>query len=289
MIFTQRPVVFECADETLLGIAAIPDCPADVGVLVIVGGAQYRIGSHRQFLLLSRQLAGEGIACMRFDFRGMGDGSGALRDFEGGGEDIRAALDVFSKTYPSLQRVVLWGLCDAASAAALYAHTDARVRGLILLNPWVRTEAGAARTYLRHYYVRRLTQGEFWRKLLGGRLRLGYAGRNFMALICGAFKKPMGKPGQDHLENAPSLPERVGEGLRRFSGPVQIFLAGQDYTAQEFDAAIHQNTALRQGLAACQVTWARVPEANHTFSTARWRAQVETETIRWIKRLEENR
>jgi len=49
---------------------------ADTGVLIVVGGPQYRVGSHRQFVMLARFLADHGVPCMRFDYRGMGDVSG---------------------------------------------------------------------------------------------------------------------------------------------------------------------------------------------------------------------
>src|SRR5690606_31415058 len=110
-------------------------------------------GSHRQFVLLCRHLAAHGIPAMRFDYRGMGDSTGAERGFDTVADDIRAAIDSFIKRVPSIGRVVLWGLCDAASAACLYAPSDERVGGLVLANPWVRTAAGEAKTYLKHYYV----------------------------------------------------------------------------------------------------------------------------------------
>src|SRR5690349_24048098 len=52
------------------------------GVLLVVGGPQYRVGSHRQFALLCRRLAGRGVPALRFDYRGMGDADGAARTFE---------------------------------------------------------------------------------------------------------------------------------------------------------------------------------------------------------------
>ena len=60
----------------------MPAVPDDTGVLVIVGGPQYRVGSHRQYVQLSRHLAEQGIASMRFDVRGMGDSPGVQRSFE---------------------------------------------------------------------------------------------------------------------------------------------------------------------------------------------------------------
>ena len=73
MNYAEQALVFDCAGERMLGIVAIPEAAQATGVLILVGGPQYRVGSHRQFLLLARRLATDGIAAMRFDFRGMGD------------------------------------------------------------------------------------------------------------------------------------------------------------------------------------------------------------------------
>ena len=54
MNFSEQVVVFAAEEERLLGIVTMPEVPIDCGVLMIVGGPQYRVGSHRQFLLLSR-------------------------------------------------------------------------------------------------------------------------------------------------------------------------------------------------------------------------------------------
>ena len=100
MTFTEHAVTFPCAGEQLLGIVAAPELPQATGVLIVVGGPQYRVGSHRQFLLLSRALAEAGYPAMRFDFRGMGDSTGELRDFEGVNEDIGAAINAFQAHCP---------------------------------------------------------------------------------------------------------------------------------------------------------------------------------------------
>jgi pimeloyl-ACP methyl ester carboxylesterase len=140
------------------------------GVLIIVGGPQYRVGSHRQFLLLSRRLASEGYPVMRFDYRGMGDASGAMRSFEEVDRPTSARPSKPSRANCAVaaQDRSLGALrCRVGGAPVCRcANHDPRVAGLVLLNPWVRSEASLAQTQIKHYYGQRLLQGEFWRKLL---------------------------------------------------------------------------------------------------------------------------
>ena len=79
-----------------------------------------------------------------------------------------------------LSGVVLWGLCDAASAALLYGPSDDRVKGLVILNPWVRSEAGQARAYLKHYYLTRLFDKNLWKKIFRGEFQSGKAIKSFV-------------------------------------------------------------------------------------------------------------
>ena len=90
----------------------------------------------------------------------MGDASGGARNFEECSTDIAVAIDTLFAQSPATKRVVLWGLCDAASAALIYLQErhDARVAGLILLNPWVRSAETLSKTHLKHYYGKRLLE-----------------------------------------------------------------------------------------------------------------------------------
>ncbi|WP_313872610.1 serine aminopeptidase domain-containing protein [Rugamonas sp. DEMB1] len=113
MPFDEHALQFSCDDAALIGILSRPRQAATRGVLVVVGGPQYRAGSHRQFTLLARALAAQGIPVLRFDYRGMGDSEGAARDFEAVSADLRAAIDEFFRQVPTLRDVVLWGCATA--------------------------------------------------------------------------------------------------------------------------------------------------------------------------------
>lgn len=288
MKFAQRAIRFPCEGASLYGIVSVPETTAARGVLIVVGGPQYRSGSHRQFMLLACDLAARGIPVMRFDYRGMGDSEGEPRTFEDVGDDIGAAIDRFFVEVPAMKEVVIWGLCDAASAALFYAHRDSRVRGLVLLNPWVRTDEGIAKAYLKHYYLSRLVEPDLWKKILSGRFEYRAAAQSvagMCAKVLGAGqKKPSaGETAAQHRAEPKSpLPERMLEGLEKFKGNVLLVMSGNDLTAKEFLDLVSSSRKWKKLLSASKVQRRDLPEANHTFAQRDWRNQVATWTNDWM-------
>ncbi|MDD2720465.1 MAG: hydrolase 1, exosortase A system-associated [Gallionella sp.] len=282
MNYLEQALTFDCAGSRLSGIITRPVTAADTGVLILVGGPQYRAGSHRQFTLLARQLANQGIASMRFDYRGMGDSEGEPRTFEEVDDDIRAALDTLLERTPGLRHIALWGLCDAASSAMLYAHTDARINSLILLNPWVHSEAGAARTRLKHYYLARLTQRSFWKKLLSGKLSLGQSANDLTKSAQSALTTAAPATPTDPRHGLPGYIERMRSGLNRYRGGVLVILSGNDLVAQEFISLTRNNKDWKRIMRSPRFTQCFMPEANHTFSTQVWRDAVADHTSCWL-------
>jgi len=273
----------------LYGILSIPEQSSRRGVLIVVGGPQYRVGSHRQFALLAQFLSAHGIPVMRFDYRGMGDSEGEGRTFEDIDEDIRRAIDAFQMHVPGTREVVIWGLCDAASAALFYAHRDPRVTGLVLLNPWIRTEQGAAKAYLKHYYTRQLLSRQFWSKALRFRLDFSGAAKSFFRMAATTLRPVRPAPVLSSGTNPwgsggihESLPERMLAGLREFEGPVLFILSGKDLTAKEFLDCTAASVEWRTLLGSSRVQFRRHPDANHTFSSRAWRDQVALWTKDWM-------
>jgi exosortase A-associated hydrolase 1 len=271
MTITRQAVTFSCGRDYLLGVITRPEKPRSRGVLVIVGGPQYRVGSHRQFVLLANDLAAQGYAVMRFDYRGMGDSTGEPRTFEDVGEDLRRAVDHFLAVVPEVKDVALWGLCDAASASLFYAHQDARVTGIVLLNPWVRTPHGEARTYLKHYYLRHAFSAAPWAKLFRGEFDLAASARS---LVRNLKRASTGGNG--------TLQERMADGLARFKGRALLITAGNDLTAKEFLDAAAASPRWRKLLRAPRVARHALAEATHTFPRRAWRDQVSRWTSGWL-------
>lgn len=284
MDFVERGLVFPCVGENLIGVLSQPVQPLDVGVVIVVGGPQYRAGSHRQFVLLARQLAEAGYPVLRFDYRGMGDATGEARDFLSVDQDIAAAMDCLQAQSPGVQRMVLWGLCDAASAILLYCgtHADSRLAGLCLLNPWVRSDAGYAKTQVKHYYGQRLLQAAFWLKVLRGEFRL-FASLKDLFLTLRRARGAQSAGGA--AAPVASFQTRMTRALLNFPGRILLILSGRDLTAKEFVDYLHANGVEEALKARSGVQQQDLVEADHTFSSSEWRGQVAVATLSLLDQL----
>lgn len=250
-----------------------------VGVVIVVGGPQYRAGSHRQFVLTARALASAGFPVLRFDYRGIGDSDGEQRTFESVHEDIRLAVDTLVQEC-GVSQVVLYGLCDAASAVLMYCLDDARVAGLIVLNPWVRTVQGEASAQLWHYYPRRILQRSFWAKLFQGNLPVVRA----VAGLFGTVRRSQAVPGAA-VAPRESFIARMLKGCTSFRGQILLLISGRDLTAAEFEDLCKRsdrwNRATRRGGVEIQ----RLDQADHTFSTRSDLERANALCVDWLGRI----
>jgi exosortase A-associated hydrolase 1 len=211
----RRLLSFPC-EGALLG-ATLDDAAGTTGVLLVTGGSQTRIGSHRMYERLAKGLSEKSIPCFRFDRRGVGDSSGDDPGFRSSRPDLAAAAAAFRAEAPALTRLYGFGLCDGASAIALFGDA-AGLDGLILVNPWlVEAEAGAPpAAAVRAHYRQRLTSWAGWKKLLTGAIDFGKFWRGLARILRGSD---------------PTLAQDIAAALRRHRLPVQLILAKGDATA----------------------------------------------------------
>ena len=279
----ETAITFSCHGERLIGILHKPPVSNNsiqlterLAFVFVVGGPQYRIGSHRQFVVMARSLTMDGYPVFRFDHRGIGDSSGEMRSFEDIGDDIEAAVGVVRRELPD-HEIVMLGLCDAASTLLMHVSKIQNLAALILLNPWVRTEEGLAETYARHYYLQRLISIEFWRKvfLFEWNIKASVAG------LIGTAGMLLSKK-QARQEEGVTFIERMYLGLLECDCPVLFILSGKDYTAREFELLLARDERWKESSREPRVEFARLDNADHTFSGERDLTDLHSTLVRWL-------
>jgi len=276
----EIPVAFECQGQALVGVVHVPERPGHRGVLAIVaGGPQYRAGCCRQLVLMGRSLAARAIPVMRFDYRGLGDGSGPYQGFELVGDDLNAAIETFLRVVPSIKEVVLWGGCDAASAALIHGPKNPRVTGMVLGNPWVHSEQTEAQVLVRHYYLQRIREKSFWLKLL--KFRVNPVSK-IASLIQALRRSRSVQSSQATTTDQGPFPVRMLRGLTQFRGRILLLMSGLSLVSKEFDQLVAGSPEWRKAMGGLDITRVDFPDADQAFSTIAARDEMIEVAGKWL-------
>jgi exosortase A-associated hydrolase 1 len=211
----RRLLSFQC-DRSALG-ASLDPADGTTGLLIVTGGTQSRIGSHRMFERLALALARDGWPCFRFDRRGVGDSEGEDRDFKGSGPDLAAAAAAFRGEQSQLTRLIGFGLCDGASALALHGKA-AGLDGYVLVNPWfVEAQAGEPpAAAIKSRYKDQLLSLNGWKRLLSGSI---------------SYRKALKGLGKIVSTGPSTLAGEIAAAMAKARLPAQLILATRDATA----------------------------------------------------------
>jgi exosortase A-associated hydrolase 1 len=218
---SRRHFAFDCEGSALA--ATLDEAMGTAGLLIVTGGNETRAGAFSSQARLAASVAAAGYPVMRFDRRGVGDSQGVNLGFRHSAEDIAAALAAFCARCPTLERVVGFGNCDAASALMLTG--GAGFDGLVLSNPWTyeddQGDAPPPPAAIRARYAAKLKNPrELWR-LIRGKVNLVDLIRSLR-----------------HAASASSAPSGLAEtmkaGLSQFAGSARLLVAERDRTGQAF-------------------------------------------------------
>ena len=262
----RRLLTFE-AEGATLG-ATLDSATGGTGLVLVTGGSQTRVGSHRMYERLAKSLSEQAIACLRFDRRGVGDSASEDPGFRGSGPDLAAAAACLRAECPGIERVHGFGLCDGATAIALFGD-QAGLDGLILVNPWL-VEAVSGKpppAAIRRHYRERVLSLEGWRRILSGTV-------DYRKLLSGVRKIARRGP-------ASPLGADVAAALDRHRLPVQLILATGDATAIAAESEMKSPTF--KGLAG---TAQKIDSDSHTFARPGDEAALLGAVLEAIRRLE---
>ncbi len=271
----EEPVTFG-PDRRLFGILASPLHAIDRSraIVLLNAGAVHRVGSNRMYVLWSRAWAAQGFTVLRMDLAGIGD-SPALN----GGEenvlytqdavaDVAAAVEFLRER--GIERVLLCGLCSGAYVS-YQAARSLDVDAAILINPqilgWTAGEVRESEASLvaleSAHYRRALAQPDKWRKLVRGKVDLGY-----VAKVAGLRVRDVTKTRIANLVRRFAPAQEVGPAaeLRSVAERVRLDFVfsvgdpGVDYLAR------HAGEELRRLREAKRIGFQTIDGADHTFT-----------------------
>lgn len=262
----RRLTSFACAGETLA--ATLDDAPGAIGLLIVSGGNEIRIGAHRGMAELAARIAERGHPVFRYDRRGIGDSTGENNGFESTAEDIREAAAAFRREAPQVTRLVAFGNCDAASALILF-RAQAGIDRIIVANPWTieHSDELPPAAAIRSRYLEKLKDP---RELL----RLVTGGVNISNIFSG-LRKVSATPSQ----TSTGLPARLAAAFRTQDDAVAILLATGDNTAIAFaDHWRGKAFAPFRARIACE----RCATASHSFARTQDKQWLQDRILHWL-------
>jgi hypothetical protein len=145
-------------ESGLAGVITEPLAGRPRSALVLVtAGLLPKCGPYRLYAELARRVAGEGVVTLRYDASGIGDSapSGSALPLRARTElEIGAAIDLLQQRY-GLAKVLLGGLCSGAEDSLRAGASDARVSGVLMIDPFAYRTPGWFVRHLLHRGARR--------------------------------------------------------------------------------------------------------------------------------------
>ncbi len=185
---SEHTVVFPVGSEALIGVFTKAEASSDSiqpAVVFLNAGLLHRIGPHRLYVRMAREMANKGFSSLRFDLSGIGDSpsrTDGLPLRAAALHDVQDALDFLAQTR-ELSSFILIGLCSGADLALRVALADNRVVGAVLID-------GLPYRTPRSYLYDQMSRA--WRVIACG------AWRKFFTLdgppwrsLSGLFKRPL--------------------------------------------------------------------------------------------------
>jgi len=278
----EEAVQINLEEKKLYGILHIPEntgLPEKI-ILMVVGGPQTRIGSHRLYVDLARWLTTKGHYVFRFDYEGIGDSEGVWKGYKYSSASITEAINFLVNKYSSLTKVFIWSLCDGSTASMIYgAGNSDRVHGMILCNPYVHSATDEARALLKHYYIRRIFSKYFWRKIVSFKFNFFESIKSMSDIVQKSYSPDQINPDESQMEIDPV---EMIDSLKKYPHKVIFILSDNDLTAKKFYDFINREPSLRKNAKRKNIMYRHVPGADHTFTKSRAKKEllrITTESI----------
>lgn len=141
----------------------------NLGIVFCHPFAEEKLNSHRVLVRMARNLASQGISCLRFDYMGHGDSEGNFEDatIQTRLSDIQCAVN-YLKNKTGIEKVGLLGVQLGATLAALSCKNNLEINPLILISPVIE-----GKTYIKQCLRSNIaTQTVLFKKVIKDRKQL---------------------------------------------------------------------------------------------------------------------
>lgn len=297
MLTTREPISFMNEGQKLIGVLHRPAGASRDKIPAVVlfhGFTGTKVEPHRIFVKAAEALAREGIAALRFDFRGSGDSEGDFEDMTLQGEisDARASLDYLSGI-PGIDddNIGILGLSMGGAVAASVSD-DPRVKSVVLWSAVA--DFASTPIYIRNSEM--LQRAESANGAAhGGDTRspgeLGGAGQPSEETGGPGNGRPAGFQIQHRVDLKGNVigreflltvtDVRPLKAIQRCNAPVLVVHGDQDETVPVAHSAMYER-AIRDvgGIVEVHI----VPGADHTYNSATCEATVIGRTVEWFRR-----
>jgi alpha/beta superfamily hydrolase len=303
------------AGQTLFGTLHEPAAvnPALPVVVLLSPGVKMRVGPGRLYVPLTQMLCEQGYAVFRFDFFGLGDSEGELKEkmlsdvynhIEVGRyvDDTVAALRWLRESFAA-KRFVLGGLCGGAITALLAAQKAPDAEGLLSLGMTVTLAGNAVKpgNYLttdelavhRKLYLKKVFSPYAWWRLMTAQSNYSIIWHSVLRVFA---KKKLAKaaavPATMASTAAPTTVEQRGNAnpmfpqayfafLRR-GGKAFMLFSGKDRLQSEYEEKFALPFAEQLAPFGPQIERHLVSNANHVLSQHEWQREMVESSRLWM-------
>jgi len=291
---------------TRRGVITLPDaaCRVGTGLLLLPAGLKYRIGPHRFYVKLARELARKGFTSVRYDPLGIGESDGCLerapikelwQSVEQGRyvNDALLAVD-YMHSKLGLERVVAGGICGGAVSAVLAAHQSPKqLSGVCSINIAVSQSlpVGAATSRMgkaaidHHFnaYMKKLASPAAWQRLLKLESDLHSIGRTVIAKASRPFLRKISEQMREDPRYNRVVVAAIDH-LRAKKFAHLMLFSGNDNRWLEFEDMVID--AFYQGKFANESSQVVVIEqANHELQLPEWQERAINVIEQWMNNL----
>ena len=275
--------------RSLVGILTDPPAgaAADLPAFVLLNaGLVHRVGPHRMFVQMARNLAAMGFVVLRFDHSGIGD-SKVREDhlpFEQSAiSETQEAMNCLSALRGS-KRFVLVGLCSGTFTSFRTARSDSRVVGAVLLNallesPETINQAAVAdafsRKTARGYWHSKIFLSQSWLKIITGKASY----RQILGVLYLRLRSPFIRRRSNNYG-----PKQIAADLRSLiDRGVKLFFVYSEGTSVLEYFRLTLADEIRRMTPSDKLRVEIMQETDHTFTLLRHQAHLLKLVCRWAR------